>query len=155
VIPRPLGYFGYKVAYIGLRVVSLLLRPRTRGVKCVLCAGDEILLVRHSYGPRHWDLPGGFVRRREAFEAAARRELAEELGAGADGSFTDLGELRRDFAGRHETLHGFRVDVGDRTAAIQGFELRELGWFRRDELPARRADVVDEVLALDGRFAGA
>ena len=39
-----------------------------------------ILLVRHSYGPQHWALPGGGLASGEDAEACARRELREELG---------------------------------------------------------------------------
>lgn len=150
---RRLAHLGYKVAYVALRIGSLILRPQTRGVKCVLCFQDEILLVRHSYGRRQWDLPGGFVRRSETFEAAARRELAEELGCGDDAGFEDLGALRSDFDGRHETIHGFRVEARDRVLAVDGFELLEATWFPRAALPARRAGIVDDILALDARFA--
>lgn len=45
---------------------------------------DAILLVRHSYGPDCWALPGGGIGRSEAPEAAARRELAEETGLAAE-----------------------------------------------------------------------
>lgn len=40
----------------------------------------RLLLVRHSYGPQAWALPGGGMRKGEAPEAAARREVAEEIG---------------------------------------------------------------------------
>jgi len=39
----------------------------------------RLLLVRHSYGPPGWALPSGGMRRGEAPEAAAQREIAEEL----------------------------------------------------------------------------
>ena len=151
-IPRPLGHLAYRVAYIGLRVWSLVLRPHTRGVKCLVCTGDEILLVRHSYGRRVWDLPGGFVQRDEEFAGAARRELDEELGLGEAGELTDLGEIRRDQMGRHETIRAFRVVLAARAGEIQGFELCRIGWFTRDELPARTAELVEDILDRDARF---
>lgn len=147
-IPAPLGRLAYKVAYAGLRVWSLLARPRTRGVKCLVTCGDELLLVRHSYGPRVWDLPGGFARHSEAYATAARRELAEELSITAPGALTDLGELHRDHVGRHETLGAIGVELASPAVEIRGFELVRTGWFRRDALPDRRAEVVDLVLAL-------
>lgn len=59
---------------------------RWRGTRLAGCAvvidngAGEILLLRHSYGPRDWMLPGGGIGRGEEPEAAARREMAEELG---------------------------------------------------------------------------
>ena len=40
----------------------------------------RLLLVRHSYGPDSWALPGGGMGRGEDAEAAAAREVAEEVG---------------------------------------------------------------------------
>jgi ADP-ribose pyrophosphatase YjhB (NUDIX family) len=153
VIPAPLGRLAYRVAYVGLRVWSLVARPRTRGVKCAVWDGGELLLVRHSYGPRVWDLPGGFVRRDEAWADAARRELREELGAEGARGFADLGEVRQLRDGRREEIRGFRVELPGRAVAIRGFELRAVGWFAPGALPEPRAEVVDEILALDPRFA--
>lgn len=152
-IPAWLGRLAYRVAYVALRSFSLVFRPRTRGVKCVFCVDDEVLLVRHSYGPRVWDLPGGFCRRDEPFEEASRREADEELALGDGARFEDLGELRRPFKERRETLHPFRVRLPTRAVEPQGFEISEVGWFRRDALPDRCAPIVEEILALERRFA--
>ena len=148
-IPVWLGRLGYRFAYIVLRVVSLVVRPHTRGVKCLVTAGDELLLVRHSYGRRVWDMPGGFVRRGEAFDAATRRELGEELGIAEQARLTDLGQVQREHLGRHETIAIFRVDLAARAGAIQGFELQEIGWFARGALPEPRAELVDDILAIE------
>lgn len=152
-IPAPLGRLAYRVAYAGVVVYSHVVRPHTRGVKCLVCSGDDVLLVRHSYGPDEWDLPGGFVRRRESFAAAARRELAEELGTRAATSFEDLGEIVQRQHGRRDTMHGFRVELPGRAVRIRSAELRAAEWFPRVELPQPRRDVVDLVVALDTRFA--
>jgi len=45
----------------------------------------RLLLVRHSYGPNGWALPGGGLGRGEDPEDAARREIAEEVGCALEG----------------------------------------------------------------------
>jgi ADP-ribose pyrophosphatase YjhB (NUDIX family) len=147
-VPRAVGRPAYRVAYLLLVAFSRVVRPHTRGVKCLPVCGGDVLLVRHSYGPAQWDLPGGFCRRGEDFEAAARREVAEELGLAATG-FTDAGELRQRHQGRHETLRIFRVEVERREVAIRSVEVAETRWFARAALPDELAPIVRSVLALD------
>jgi 8-oxo-dGTP pyrophosphatase MutT (NUDIX family) len=40
----------------------------------------EVLLVRHTYGPRNWELPGGLALPGEDPASTAARELFEETG---------------------------------------------------------------------------
>ncbi len=42
----------YRVAFRLAQLRALVLPGRGRGVKCLLTHGDEVLLVRHTYGPR-------------------------------------------------------------------------------------------------------
>lgn len=148
VLMRP----AYQVGYVLLRSYSRLVQPHTRGVKCMLTHEDHLLLVRHAYGPGEWDLPGGFCRRGESFAQAARREVGEELGI-VDARWTDLGELRRRFDGRHETLHGFRVELADRELTIARAEVAEARWFPRSALPAV-APIVHAIAALEPQTVG-
>src|SRR4051812_38995035 len=76
---------AYRMALWLLRAWWVLRRPRSRGVRCILRRGDEVVLVRHSYGDRRWMLPGGRVRRSEDPIATARREMQQELGAAGTG----------------------------------------------------------------------
>src|SRR3954463_5938324 len=79
------GAAGYRLALLLLRASWVLARAKSSGLRCVTRPGDEILLVRHSYGDRRWMLPGGRVRRGEDAAATARREMAQELGVACPG----------------------------------------------------------------------
>lgn len=117
-----------------LRVWWLLRRPQVSGVKCVLTHGERVLLVRHTYGRRGWDLPGGTVKRRESPEAAASREIIEELGIEIDdwsplGLFSGRSEHRRD------ELHCFQAAVATEDLEIDLGELAAASWFPQQSLP--------------------
>lgn len=64
------------------------LRPPVVGVGALLLRSDGAVLIGHRIKrgePESWCLPGGHVEPGETFEAAARRELAEETGIRAVG----------------------------------------------------------------------
>lgn len=123
-----------RVAYAGLRTYWFVLRPRVVGVKCVLTHGDDVLLVRHTYGNRAWDLPGGTVRRREVPRDAAEREMNEELGRRIE-EWISLGELYVNTNHHDDNLHLFQARVPDRKLNLNLTELAEAQWFPRDALP--------------------
>ena len=135
-----------RVAYAGLRTYWFVFRPRIVGVKCVLTDGDDVLLVRHTYGSRAWDLPGGTVRRREAPRDAARREMQEELGRRID-DWHELGELFVRTNHHDDNLHLFLARVNDRRLELDLGELAEAGWFPRDALPADLGRYVRPIVA--------
>jgi 8-oxo-dGTP diphosphatase len=70
---------AFRLGFPLARIWWRLARPRHEGVVVAIYVGPALLLVRSSYRTG-WHLPGGGVRRGEMPEAAARRELAEELG---------------------------------------------------------------------------
>jgi 8-oxo-dGTP pyrophosphatase MutT (NUDIX family) len=135
-----------RCAYVGLRVYWFVLRPRVVGVKCVVVNDDEVLLVRHTYGRRSWDLPGGTARRREVPIDAARREMHEELGRRID-DWQELGVLYISADHRRDNLHMFRAHVPDRQLDIDLTEIAEARWFPRDDLPRDLGRYVGKILA--------
>jgi 8-oxo-dGTP diphosphatase len=145
-LPVPLARRGYRLAYLGLRLWWLIANPVVTGVKCVLVDGDRVLLVRHSYGRPHWDLPGGTVKRDEQPLDTARREIEEELGIQIS-EWQSLGTIYDDNDHRRETLHCFQVELSSPELTLARAEIVTARWFRRSELPVRLSRYARMVLA--------
>ena len=82
-------------------------RAPHEGALVAVHVGAALLLVRTSYR-RTWSLPGGGVRPGEPPEAAARRELAEEIGLVAP-ALRPLGAIDGMFDGRPDRVHFFEL----------------------------------------------
>ena len=102
----------------------------------------ELLLVRHD-GVDLWVLPGGEADPDESFQAAARRELAEE--AGIEAAFDGLGLLGRVrfHSGDHSTwgvlpVFEARAESTDLAVADPDDEISAARWF--DDLPEDTRD---------------
>ncbi|MER5333109.1 NUDIX domain-containing protein [Micromonospora sp. NPDC002717] len=99
---------------------------------------DELLLVRHSSGPTGlWALVAGFVEAGETLEAAAHREVGEEVGLElAEPAY--FGSQPWALSGPSVLLAGFTATAADPTAepVVDGRELTQARWFPLDRLPA-------------------
>jgi ADP-ribose pyrophosphatase YjhB (NUDIX family) len=137
-------------AYAVLRVYWFLAHPEVQGVKCVLTHGEHVLLVRHTYGDRGWDLPGGRVRRDEPAVHTARREMQEELGVVIE-NWSPLGEVVGTVDHRRDRMQCFQAEIRDGRLRIDAGELAAVQWFPRRQLPDRVGHYVREIL---GRAAG-
>ncbi len=135
----------FRIAYQVLRVYWLIFRPDGTGVKCVLTDGDRVLLVRHTYGPRRWGLPGGGVRRSEPPRTAATREMHEELGLEIT-DWLELGPIAGHSHHKNETLHCFRAELTNPTLTIDHAEIETTRWFARDALPRELGEYVEVIM---------
>jgi 8-oxo-dGTP pyrophosphatase MutT (NUDIX family) len=100
--------WGWRVglfwAYRGLRAYWFVLRPRTDSVHVAVWCRGRILVIRNSYRSGH-SIPAGGLRRGEPPQAAALRELREEVGLDLPGD-----ELR--FATELVSRDDFKEDRG-------------------------------------------
>jgi 8-oxo-dGTP pyrophosphatase MutT (NUDIX family) len=142
----PLRRLGYRLAFRMLQLRWIVQRSVTVGVKCLITDGERVLLVRHSYGPRTWDLPGGRSRRGEDPLATARREMEEELGLG-DADWELHGELRGRSYRRRDQIHLVRATVSSPALRVDPVEIEAAAWFERDRLPLCVSPFVGPVLA--------
>jgi 8-oxo-dGTP pyrophosphatase MutT (NUDIX family) len=121
---------GYRLARLWWRVR----RPRHEGALVVIHVGPAVLLVRSSYR-RAWNFPGGGVRRGETPEAAARRELAEEIGLVAY-PLQPAGFAGGLWEGRRDGVHFFELRL-DRLPelALDNREIIDARLVAPDDLP--------------------
>jgi 8-oxo-dGTP pyrophosphatase MutT (NUDIX family) len=98
---------AFRLAFPLVRLWWRLARPRHEGALVAVYVGPSLLLVRSSYRDG-WHLPGGGIRRGEMPEAAARRELAEEIGL-ATSALRPAGVACGIWDGRPDRVHFFEL----------------------------------------------
>ena len=125
----------FKVADTARRWVWRAFGPRTVGVRgLVIDDRGQVLLVRHTYGQRVWQLPGGGVHRRESIVAALHRELREETGVLVTGDVRLLGTYSSLTEGKSDHISVFVVDRFEQQASESG-EIDAAYFFPVDGLP--------------------
>jgi len=100
---RTVSRLGYPLA----RLWWTMTRPPYEGAVVAVYVGPQLLLVHSSY-QRGWQLPGGGIRRGEEPEAAARRELTEEIGLVVP-ALVPAGEAHGRWDGRRDHVHFFEL----------------------------------------------
>ena len=106
---------------------------------------DRVLLLRHSYGPKVWALPGGGMDRGEAPIDCARREVAEEVGI-ALAQLEPLGTLEEHLSGSPHVAHLFHGTSGDAPVPDMR-EIVEAKFFPVHSLPEPLGDLTRRRLA--------
>ena len=121
-------------------------KPTIHGCRVIaLDHEDRILLIRQSYGPRHWLAPGGSIDRGEDPVQTAHRELGEETGCTLTGA-GKVAELIERPMGAYNVVH---VVVG-RAGGVLKADNREVDaadWFALDALPQDTGRHIREGLA--------
>lgn len=108
---RPVVDFAWRVALrFGFALARAWWRswqPPHEGALVAVYVDDALLLLRSSYRSE-WNFPGGGVHRGELPEAAARRELAEEIGLAAP-VLRPAGTISGIWDGRPDRVHFFEL----------------------------------------------
>ncbi len=133
-IPAPLQRALMPLAYRVRRAWRKWRKTPLQGVSVVVTdINDAVLLLRHSYGPDVWSLPGGGLGRNEDPENAARREIKEELGVTLKG-LTFQGTLEETISGSPHTAYLFSA-VCDEQPEPDMREVIEARFFPQHSLP--------------------
>ena len=147
--PLSLGRLLHIVFLIAQSVLPIARAPRTRVM--VVLNGTELLMVKNWMGSQQWTLPGGGVKRGEAPDAAAVRELNEETGLVLNREQLQfVGPMQNRRPPRSILL--YRVDITDADSAAHipsrsRFEIVGLSWHPILGLPIDRTEVADLALS--------
>ncbi|APE27957.1 NUDIX hydrolase [Aurantiacibacter gangjinensis] len=133
-IPAPAHRIALRVAYRLRRRYRRMARPDIAGVAVILRdEAERVLLVRHSYGPEGWAIPGGGLGESEDPAEAARREIAEELGVGLI-DLELLDTVTEQLSRSSHTAYIFTARP-DGEPRVDGREIVEARWFAVAALP--------------------
>jgi len=101
-----------RVLRLGFRLARAwwyLRRPRHEGALVAIYVGRALLLVKSSYRAE-WNFPGGSVRPGETPDAAARREMDEEIGLSSC-PLLPAGSACGIWDGRRDRVHFFELHL--------------------------------------------
>lgn len=141
-------WFGYLL----YRLARPEIRRRMNGssrARVLIVAGDELLLVKGWISRQRWMLPGGGIESHEDVAAAARRELAEELGL--DISLKDFKSLKNlEYQDDHRIkwqacLLLVRFEQKPKLKRRR-LELSDANWVPINQLPPKRSPLVDTAI---------
>lgn len=137
----------YQVANPIRKLYWLVFRPKTRGVKCILEHGGQVLFVRLGYAHESWTIPGGRVNKNELFETATYRELFEEVGIKVNG-LIKIGEYDSNKEFKRDHVEVFYGKVSSPNFAVDDFEIVEAKWSKPLNLPTPYARRVPDLMKI-------
>lgn len=97
----------------------------------------NVLLVERLLPPKGWAIPGGFVKKNESLDEAAKRELAEETGV-SDVYLEQLytfGDPKRDPRGRIISVAYFALVESEKVKIKSGSDAKNVAWYPVKNIP--------------------
>lgn len=98
------------VLRVGFRLARLwwhIRRPHHEGALVAIYIGQSLLLVKSSYR-KEWGFPGGSIHPGETPDAAAQREMQEEIGFSSN-TLRAMGSVSGLWDGRRDRVHFFEL----------------------------------------------
>jgi 8-oxo-dGTP pyrophosphatase MutT (NUDIX family) len=117
----------YKLAYPIAKIYWRIFKPKARGAFAVIKNGNDLLLVKNTYGSGYWSFPGGTMKKGESQMDVVKREILEEVGIKLDRT-NELGSFPYNNHGREETIYVFGAEINERVVKIDPNEILEYKW---------------------------
>lgn len=134
ILPAPVHRAILPIAHRVRHIWRKIARTPIAGVSVIITGiSGDVLLLRHSYGPQVWALPGGGLKRGEDPEQCARREVQEELGMKL-GRIAAIGTIDEVLSGTRHTAYLFHA-VCDARPRPDRREVVEARFFPSHSLP--------------------
>lgn len=117
-------------------------QKRLGGAAIIQDSKGKVLLVKHGYGKRNWEVPGGLSEQGESAAGTAIREVQEETGLEVK-----AGRLTGVYYDPSTDMHHFAFtcsSVNDKQPAPTSGEIVECGFFSVDELPRPISDFTEQ-----------
>jgi len=142
--------FVFRTAYPLALLFWFVFRPKTAGAKVLVVSGDGVLLVKQSYTPDVWSLPGGRIEKGETPEEAARRELVEECAIEpTDEPMRLLGSVLYTKEYKRDTVFLFACEIASQEPpTLDMTELMGYQWFPLAILPNNLGSIARDAVEL-------
>jgi NADH pyrophosphatase NudC (nudix superfamily) len=138
--------FIYRFVYPFFQFYWFVFRPKTQGVICLILSGDELLLIRQTYGRPVWTLSGGGFKKNETKEEAVKREVKEELGLNITPEY--LGEFTHQPDYKIDTVFCFVAKIDKVNPKIDYLEIKEAKWWHINDLPKDHSTSLQRVISM-------